>query len=133
MSRKLDDLHPDFKQKVFVLLARTIEMNLPVVIVDTLRTQAEHEENLRKGVSWTKHSKHLDGKAIDLCPVKSYMGPGTTKANWDEVNPDWWVIGKLGERLGLKWGVWKESSAKVEAWRRREKYINIDLGHFEMP
>jgi hypothetical protein len=117
MSNKLDDLHPKFKPLAIELLARCVEARIPVVIVDTLRTPAEHAENLRKGVSWTKHSKHLDGLAIDVCPLRSYMGPGTTKLNWDSVNPNWEKIGLLGESLGLRWG---------GRWKQR------DLGHFEL-
>ena len=132
MSKRLDDLIPTFRVKVFELLARCTEHGIYVMVIDTLRTVEEQNENIKKGVSWTKHSPHLVGRAIDLCPIKSYMGLGTTKLNWDEVNPEWGTIGALGESLGLKWGVWREdTSSKVPAWRRRGDLINIDLGHFE--
>ena len=131
MSRALDDLKPEFRAKVFELLARCVEEGIPVLIVDTLRTSEEQAANVARGVSWTLKSKHLTGEAIDLCPIRSYMGPGTTKANWDDVNPSWGELGRLGEALGLKWGVWKKSGAEVAAWRRRGELVNIDLGHFE--
>lgn len=131
MSRRLNDLAPKFREKVFELLARCTEQKIPVWIIDTLRTKEEQEEYLKKGTSWTKNSKHLIGEAIDLCPVASYMGPGTTKLNWDETNPEWLWIGELGERLGLKWGVWRQSTAKVPSWKRRGPLVNVDLGHFE--
>jgi len=58
MSRRLDDLSDRFRPLAMQLLARTVEAGIPVVIVDTLRTEAEHQANLAKGVSWTTHSKH---------------------------------------------------------------------------
>ena len=68
MSRKLDDLSPRMLPLAERLLARCVEQGIAVAIVDTLRTEAEHQANLARGVSWTKHSKHLDGDAIDVCP-----------------------------------------------------------------
>lgn len=115
MSRKLDDLDPSFRPVVFELLARLTEQGLYVVIVDTLRTPEEHARNLAKGVSWAPHSRHLDGLAIDLCPVESYVA-GRSKLRWDADAPGWQVIGAVGERLGLRWG---------GRWKQR------DLGHLE--
>lgn len=98
------------------LLARCVEAGFAVFIVDTLRTAAEHRANLAKGVSWTKHSKHLDGDAIDLCPFEQYALHGPDKLNWDSADPVWQKIGVIGEALGLRWGGrWKQA----------------DLGHFE--
>lgn len=132
MSRKLEDLESSFRGKVHEFLAKLMEVGLYVVVVDTLRTKKEQEENVKKGVSWTLNSRHLVGKAVDVCPVASYMGLGTTKLNWDDVNPAWARIGEIGERVGLKWGVWvKRPGLKVPDWRRRGELVNIDLGHFE--
>lgn len=135
MSRRLDDLDPAFRTKVFELLARCVEQGIFVKIIDTLRTPDEQEENIKKGVSWTRNSKHLTGKAIDLCPIKSYFligGKPTSKLQWDDTNPQWGQIGAIGESLGLKWGVWKvDATSKVADWRRRGDLVNIDLGHFE--
>lgn len=116
MSRRLDDLDPRFRPLVFELLARLTEQQIFVVIVDTLRTPAEHAENLRRGVSWTTRSKHLDGLAIDLCPIATYA-THRSKLDWDATNPDWQKIGTIGERLGLRWG---------GRWAQR------DLGHLEL-
>ena len=117
MSRALDDLKSDFKEKAIELIARCSEAGIPVMIIDSLRTQAEHEENLRRGVSWTKHSLHLDGLAIDICPYLQFNLKGPDKLQWDGNDPVWEKIGKLGESLGLKWG---------GRWTKR------DLGHFQM-
>jgi hypothetical protein len=94
------------------------------MIVDTLRTVEEQEENIRKGVSWTMRSKHLPqppenrALAYDLCPYLVWSAVGPDKLNWDQNNPDWMTIGKIGMLLGLKWGVVRGG-------------IRIDLGHFE--
>lgn len=117
MSRALDDLHPDFRPKAVELLARCLEAGIPLMIVDTLRTQAEHEANLAKGVSWTKHSKHLDGLAIDVCPFESFQLNGPDKLQWKSDDPVWQKIGPIGEALGLRWG---------------GRWTKPDLGHFEL-
>lgn len=132
MSRNLDDLDPEFKPIVMEFLARCVEAKAFVVIVNTLRDKETQEKLLKQGYSWTKNSKHLIGKAIDVCPLTSYLGYGTTKVDWDITNPVWETIGKIGEKIGLKWGVWKQSKDVVPAWRRRGDFVNIDLGHFEI-
>ena len=117
MSRRLDDLSPRFKPLAMALLARTVEARIPVVIVDTLRTPAEHQANLAKGVSWTKHSKHLDGDAIDICPLAVYVAHCTCKLLLVGNDTVWQRLGLLGEALGLRWG---------GRWTKTP-----DLGHFE--
>lgn len=118
MSRRLDDLDPAFKPKAIELLARFTEAGIPVLVVDTLRTPAEHAANLAKGVSWVKHSKHLDGKAIDVVPYDTFLLHGSDKLQWDASDPVWQKIGVIGEALGLRWG---------GRWTKK------DMGHFEAP
>lgn len=116
MSRRLDDLSPRFRPLAMELLARCVEQGIAVMIVDTLRTPAEHQANLAKGVSWTTRSKHLDGDAIDVCPYYQYSLHGADKLQWDPADPAWAAVGRIGEELGLRWGGrWKQA----------------DLGHFE--
>lgn len=88
-----------------------------VMIIDTLRTPAEHAENLRKGVSWITRSKHLDGDAIDLCPYETYALVGPDKLRWDASDPIWLKMGQIGEAVGLRWG---------GRWTKTPDY-----GHFE--
>jgi hypothetical protein len=127
MSRHLNDLSDDFRPLVFEFLARLTEQGIGVLIVDTLRTSAEHEANLAKGVSWTALSKHLDGPlrgspqpgsdAIDVVPFDTYLLDGADKLKWDSGDPIWDRIGKTGEAIGLRWG---------GRWKQR------DMGHFEL-
>ena len=118
MSRKLDDLSPEMRPLAMELLARCVEAGIAVIIVDTLRTPEEHAENVRRGVSWVKHSKHLDGDAIDVAPFSQYALHGPDKLQWDGDDPIWIKIGKIGEAVGLRWG---------------GRWVHTpDLGHFEL-
>jgi len=94
-----------------------VEAGIMVMIIDTWRSPAEHAANLAAGVSWTKHSKHLDGLAIDICPYQQFQLHGPDKLQWDGDDPIWTKIGTMGEALGLVWG---------GRWRKQR-----DLGHFE--
>ncbi len=116
MSRRLDDLDPRFRPVAIELLARCVEAGIQVMIIDTLRTPEEHQANLASGVSWTRHSKHLDGLAIDICPYDMYQLHGPDKLRWNAGDPVWQKIGAIGESLGLRWG---------GRWKQK------DMGHFE--
>ena len=116
MSRALNDLSPRFKPLAYELLARCAEQGVAVCVVDTLRTPEEHAANLKKGVSWIKHSKHLDGDAIDICPYSTWDAHGPDKLSWDATDPLWNKLGTIGESLGLRWG---------------GRWAQKDLGHFE--
>ena len=117
MSRRLDDLHPAMRGKAVELIARCIEAGIMIAIVDTLRTADEHQENLKKGTSWTLNSRHLVGKAIDVAPWFEWRLYGADKLNWDASDPVWQKIGDIGEKLGLRWG---------GRWKQK------DMGHFEI-
>lgn len=121
VSRALDDLAPAFRPHAFEFLARLMEAGIPVLIVDTLRTPEEHAENLRRGVSWTTRSKHLDGLALDVCPYSQFQLHGEDKLQWDAADPVWLRIGKIAEGCGLRWGGRFKAPAKP------------DLGHVELP
>jgi len=77
-----------------------------------------------RGVSWTLHSKHEaqppDGlsHAIDVCPYSQFTLHGHNALQWDISDPAFQTIGKIGESIGLKWGVWLDG-------------VHKDLGHFE--
>jgi hypothetical protein len=116
VSRLLNDLSPRFRPLAVELLARLAEAGIAVMIIDTRRTPEEHAHNLAIGVSWTQHSKHLDGDAIDICPYSVYDAHGPDKLLWDAGDPIWAKVGAIGEALGLRWG---------GRWKQK------DMGHFE--
>lgn len=116
MSRKLDDLSPRFRPFAVEFLARLAEARIPVVIVDTIRTPEEHAQNLARGVSWVKHSRHIDGDAMDVCPFEEYNINGRNKLAWDGSLSVWAKIGAIAESVGMTWG---------GRWAKK------DLGHVE--
>lgn len=129
MSRKLDDLSDRMKPLVFEFLARCLEAQLPVLIVDTIRTEDEHRTNLGRGASWIQVSNHMDGAkfrntvpgsdAVDVAPYSVFKLQGPDKLQWDASDASWAKIGAIGEAVGLIWG---------GRWRRHPDY-----GHFEHP
>lgn len=118
MSRRLDDLSPEFKPLAMELLARAVEAGIAVMIIDTLRTPEEHAANLESGASFATRSKHLDGDAIDICPYSVYQLAGPDKLQWNALDPAWMHLGLIGEQLGLRWG---------GRWKKPH-----DPGHFEL-
>jgi len=119
MSRALNDLDKRFRPIAIELIARLVEAGIPILVVDTLRTYAEHSINLVNGVSWTTHSKHLDGLAIDICPFDEYRLNGPDKLMWSSSDPIWQRIGKIGKAVDVRliWG---------GDWDKK------DMGHFEL-
>lgn len=60
------------------------------------------EEAMRPN-TWTLHSKHLEGKAIDLVPMIH------GKISWNPPVRVWERMGEIGKENGLIWGgYWKE-------------------------
>lgn len=110
-SRKLEDLDARFEPIARQLLTEAAAAGIGLTIIETLRTEAEHQRNLANGVSWTKRSRHIDGLAIDVCPTDLLAVKG-----WSPDDPRWDKIGNIGESLGLRWG---------GRWKQR------DMGHFE--
>ena len=138
MSRSLDDLTTRFRPMAVQLIAYIVEDGIAAMIVDTLRTEAEHLANLKAGTSGTALSKHLPlrlrwpggtlpadlvpndrdrSDAIDLAPFEQYQLHGPDKLKWDATDPVWLRMGEIGERLGLRWG---------GRWEKPR-----DPGHFE--
>lgn len=126
MSRALDDLDERFKPVAIEFLARLTETGVPVLVVDTLRTKAEHQRNITNGTTKIKRSKHCDGLAMDVCPWDEFRLHGPDKLQWNATDPVWQRIGHIAERLGLRWGGrFNESEkGKGDGW---------DPGHVEWP
>ncbi len=124
MDTALDSLDPRFKPLAIELLARLVEHRLPVLIVNTRRTDAEQAAAIARHVSWVAHSKHQDGLAIDVAPYDIYALHGDDKVQWDTKDPVWLKIGAVGEALGLRWGG-RFHPINVMG-------VGIDPGHFEL-
>lgn len=102
---------------------------LPVTIEDTGRDEAQQQENLKAGRSWTQNSRHLpqppEGKseAFDAVPKvllsDKYWGWHGTLENSD---PRWLQMGQIGEELGLRWG---------GRWPNNPPHSKPDPGHFQ--
>jgi hypothetical protein len=116
-DRKLADLNSEFAIKVYKLLSFLVEAGIMIMIVETLRTEAQHQIDLASGHSWITHSKHQDGLAIDIAPYDVYQEHGDDKLQWDSSDPIWTRIGLIGESLGLVWG---------------GRWVHKDMGHFEL-
>jgi peptidoglycan L-alanyl-D-glutamate endopeptidase CwlK len=117
VDTQLDSLDPRFKPLAIQLLARCVEARIPVLIINTRRTDAEQAAAVASGHSWVTRSKHQDGLAIDIAPLDSYLLHGPDKIAWSDT-PIWQRLGALGEALNLRWG---------GRWKVR------DWGHFEYP
>ena len=120
---RLDSLDPLFKPLAITLLARLLEARIPVLIVNTLRTQVEQDAAVARGVSRVQHSKHQDGLAIDVAPYDIFALHDDDKLQWDTKDPIWKKIGAIGESLGLRWGGRFEPLNSVG--------VGWDPGHFE--
>lgn len=110
MSRKLDDLHPQFRPFVYEWLARCVEDGIALMVVDTLRTPAEHADNLARGVSWTQRSKHLAdaagySHAIDVAPFSTYQLAGPDKLQWNGADSVWRRIADHAKAVAARQGV----------------------------
>lgn len=136
MSRRLDDLSSAMRPLAFEFLARLAEAGIAVMIVDTLRTEEEHAENLANGTSRATVSNHLprrmrttlpptnplDGgksDAMDVCPYDVYQIAGADKLKWDADAAIWQQIGVIAEQVGLEWG---------GRWKKP-----YDPGHVQLP
>jgi len=113
VSRALNDLCPRFRPLAMEIIARVSEAKVPVMIVDTIRTEAEQLEALSTGVSWTTRSKHLPqveccnlSHAIDIAPYFVFNLHGAKKLQWDAEDPVWQIIRRVAQSLpDVKWGV----------------------------
>lgn len=137
MSTALDDLCDAMRPQVYLFLARLAEARVPVAIITTARSEAQHQLDLAAGRSAATHSKHVPATnatcpecrgtkshALDVAPWETYQAHGPDKINWDaggpeNVKPPWDVIGRIATQLGLRWGgVWRTP---------------FDPGHVELP
>ena len=136
MSRAIDDLclgecgGVNLRALIPELQARCAERKVFAYVIDTLRTLAEQEVNVRRGFSKTMNSRHLPqpvcGKAhaFDVVPVIRVDDQKITELEWDSrredgsPEPEWEVIREEAEALGLTAGF----GTGAQRW---------DLGHIQ--
>lgn len=124
VSRNIKDLHPNLQPLCEEFLRRAAEKNIGVLITCTFRDGKEQNRLYAMGrttkshvgvtaarplgrvvtnakASQSAHNFELDGKpaskAFDFVPMVG------GKPIWDEKNPNWQKLGKIGQELGLNW------------------------------
>ena len=118
-EKNLATVQPQLQKLGRELLRRLAAEGLTFKVTSGNRTQAEQDKlysqgrNGNKGpvVTWTRKSRHIGGKAIDLT---LFSGKNPV---WDSKHYD--RAGVIGEQLGLVWG---------GKWKRTP-----DRPHFELP
>lgn len=100
-------LHKDFRQvrgdlahKVARLQMAMAMLGHPIIVVETWRSQERQDSLYAQGrtepgpqVTWTKHSRHTDGEAVDV----AFAGAEP----YSEAHP-WELLKTCAERVGLK-------------------------------
>lgn len=105
MSRSLDDLIPEVKDKAEKFLEACKDAGFHILVTQTERTPEEQDalyaqgrtkpgKIVTKAPGW--QSWHVVKRAFDICFVDEH-GHATWEGEWDKV-------GKIGDDCGLQWG-----------------------------
>lgn len=102
-ERNLATVQPQLADLGRELLRRLADEKLTFKVIQGRRTQAEQDALYAKGrtapgpkVTWTRNSRHLTGRAIDLA---LFQGKNVV---WESKH--YTRAGEIGEELGLVWG-----------------------------
>ena len=102
-EKNLATVRPELQKLGRELLRRLSGEGLTFKVIQGRRTQAEQDALYAKGrtapgpkVTWTRNSRHLTGRAIDLA---LFQGKNVV---WESKH--YTRAGELGEELGLVWG-----------------------------
>ena len=102
-ERNLATVQPQLADLGRELLRRLAAQGLTFKVIQGRRTQAEQDALYAKGrtapgpkVTWTRNSRHLTGRAIDLA---LFQGKNVV---WESTH--YTRAGEIGEELGLVWG-----------------------------
>ena len=102
-EKNLATVQPRLEQIGRELLRRLAAEGLTFKVIQGRRTQAEQDALYAKGrtapgpkVTWTRNSRHLTGRAIDLA---LFQGKNVV---WESKH--YTRAGEIGEELGLVWG-----------------------------
>lgn len=128
MSRDLNHLRKDVKEKAELLLKKADAIGITLLVTCTYRSNEEQADlyaigRTAKGKIVTNalpgESKHnnMEGGApaslaFDVVPLVA------GKPMWDASNPVWQVVGSLGESVGLKW---------AGRWKRMREYPHFEI------
>lgn len=128
MSRDLNHLRKDVKEKAELLLKKADAIGINLLVTCTYRSNEEQADlyaigRTAKGKIVTNalpgESKHnnMEGGApaslaFDVVPLVA------GKPMWDASNPVWQVVGSLGESVGLKW---------AGRWKRMREYPHFEI------
>lgn len=117
--RDANGLNSEMREKYRMFCQEMDKAGIPWICTCTRRTQAEQDALYAQGrskpgpiVTWTRQSKHIDGKAFDIVLLRN------GKINWDIGDPAWKKAGEIGRKIGLNWG---------GSWARTK-----DFPHFEL-
>jgi hypothetical protein len=110
--RDLAKLSEEFRPLAEEFLKEANELE-PITVIETWRSHENHLLDLKSGVSWTSHSPHEDGDAIDACPTRLLV-----EKQWGPGDPVWQKLGTLAQELGIEWG---------GTWLHKK-----DLDHFQL-
>jgi peptidoglycan L-alanyl-D-glutamate endopeptidase CwlK len=118
-EKNLATVQPQLQKLGRELLRRLAAQGLTFKVTSGNRTQAEQDALYAQGrngnsgpiVTWTRRSRHIGGRAIDLT-LFSGKNPVWESRHYD-------TAGKIGKELGLIWG---------GDWKRTP-----DRPHFELP
>lgn len=145
---KIEALEPGTREKVEKMLHFLDAEKISYKIIETLRTNKVQQAYYAQGrnqiytvnalrkeaglwvideatnkqiITWTLKSKHLEGKAIDIVPIKDGKIPWNI--NTQEIANLYLRIGAVGESVGLEWG---------GRWKPVDKFgVGKDAPHFE--
>lgn len=114
--RVLSGVHPDIIK--VIELASRITMQ-PFFVAEGLRTLAMQDDNVRRGASRTRNSRHLFGLAVDIWPVDAW-GSGRSKHRPEDYVKIRDAMYEARDRLGvpIEWGY------AMWGW---------DLAHWQLP
>ena len=99
-----------------------------ITVIEGLRSQERQNELVAQGRSKTKFGKHVDGKAVDICPYP---------IDWD-ARDDFHYLGGfvlgIASQMGvnIRWGGDWSSSSLAEEQRTTKDNSFDDLVHFEI-
>ncbi|WP_186578034.1 peptidoglycan-binding protein [Aquibacillus kalidii] len=102
-NRNLDNianLADNTKAKALQWHDYLVKNDIELLIYETIRTEAQQRENIKKGVSQTMKSYHLVGQALDFVPVNSKGETLWSGYNSSDVKK---AVAEA-KRLGFEWG-----------------------------